>query len=96
MGVVTVRLNDKISGFVELLSRDANKSRSEIVRELLTKAASEEKTNYWLKKYKNREVSLRTVAKELGLPLWKVLDLVGENQPYGLADLQRDLRSIGE
>ncbi|MBI2550076.1 ribbon-helix-helix protein, CopG family [Candidatus Woesearchaeota archaeon] len=96
MGAVTVRLNDKISGFVELLSRDTNKSRSEVVRELLTKAASEEKTNYWLKKYKNREVTLRKVAKELGVPLWKVLEIVGENQPYELSDLQRDLRAIGE
>ena len=96
MGVVTVRLNDKISGFVDVLSEAANKSKSEVVRELLTKAVSEEKTAYWLQKYKNREVSLRTVAKELGLSLWKVLDLVGEHQPYGPADLQRDLRSIGE
>lgn len=54
------------------------------------------KTAYWLKKYEKREVSLRTVAKELRLPLWKVLDIVGEHRPYGLADLQRDLKSIGE
>ncbi len=51
---------------------------------------------YWLRKYKNRKVSLRTVAKELGLPLWKVLDIVGQYQPYGIADLKRDLKSLGD
>ena len=96
MGVVTVRLNDRISGFVDVLSGTTNKSKSEVVRELLTKAVSEEKTSFWLKKYKTREVTLRKVAKELGVPLWKVLEIVGENQPYELSDLQRDLRAIGE
>lgn len=96
MGVVTVRLNDRISGFVDLMSQDANKSKSEVVRELLSKAVNEEKRSYWLKKYKNREVTLRTVARELGVPLWKVLEIVGENQPYELSDLQRDLKAIGE
>lgn len=95
MSVVTVRLNDRISGFVDVLSEATNKSKSEIVRELLTKAVTEEKISYWLKKYENREVSLRTIAKELGLPLWKILDMVGEHQPYGHADLQRELKSIG-
>lgn len=95
MGVVTVRLNDNISGFVDILSGATNKSKSEVVRELLTKAVSEEKISYWLKKYENREVSLRTISKELGLPLWKILDMVGEHQPYGNADLQRELKSIG-
>ncbi len=96
MGVVTVRLNDNISGFVDILSGATNKSRSEVVRELLTKAVSEEKTAYWLKRYKGREVTLRTVAKELNVPLWKVLEIVGENQPYEMSDLQRDLKAIGE
>ena len=96
MGVVTVRLNDSISGFVDVLSGATNKSKSEVVRELLTKAVSEEKTSFWLKRYKKREITLRRVAKELGVPLWKVLELVGENQPYELSDLQRDLRAIGE
>lgn len=94
MGVVTVRLNDKISGFVNILSNDTNKSKSEVVRELLTKAVAEEKISYWLKKYGRREVSLRTVAKELNLPLWKILEMVGEYQPYSIADVQRDLKSI--
>lgn len=96
MSVVTVRLNDSLTGFVELIGKGTNKSKSEIVRELLTKAVAEEKMQYWLKKYENREVSLRTIAKELGLPLWKVLDLVGEHQPFNLTDLQRGLKSIGE
>lgn len=96
MGIVTVRLNDRISGFVDVLSSATNRSKSEVVRELLTKAVSEEKTSFWLKRYKNREVTLRRVAKELDVPLWKVLELVGENQPYELSDLQRDLRAIGE
>ena len=96
MSVVSVRLNDNISDFVGVLSSATNKSKSEVVRELLTSAVSKEKTSYWLKRYRNREVTLRTVAKELGVPLWKVLELVGENQPYEMSDLQKDLKAIGE
>jgi Arc/MetJ-type ribon-helix-helix transcriptional regulator len=96
MGVVTVRLNDRVSGFVDLLSSDTGKSRSEVVRELLTKATSDEKNAYWMRKYRNREVTLRKVAKELGVPLWKVMDIVKDSHGYDASDFERDLKSIGE
>ncbi|MBI2574619.1 ribbon-helix-helix protein, CopG family [Candidatus Woesearchaeota archaeon] len=95
MGVVTLRLNESVSGFVELLSRDRDKSRSEIVRELLTKAVGEEKVRFWLEKYRKRQVTLRRVAKELNLPLWSVLEIVGENQSYEWSDLHEDLKRFG-
>ena len=93
---MTVRLNDRISGFVDLLSTDTGKSKSEVVRELLTRATTEERKAFWLRKYRNREVTLRKVAKELGMPLWKVMDVVGETHSYDASDLQRDLGKIGE
>ncbi len=96
MSVVTVRLNDNISGFVNVLSCATNRSKSEVVRELLSRAVNEEKATYWLKKYGKREITMRRVARELGIPLWKVVEMVGENQPYTMADLQSDFRAINQ
>ena len=68
-------LNDTALQLRKVLSSEKNKSKSEVVRELLTKAVDEEKRAYWLDKYGRREVTLRKLAKELNLPLWKVIEL---------------------
>lgn len=95
MEVVTIRVQENIAKGVAQLAKEMNKSRAEVIRELMNKAVQEEQLQLLLKKYENKEMTLRTLAKKLGLPLWKAHDLLAKIAfPYGKGDLQRDLRLI--
>lgn len=97
MEVITVRVQDKISKAINLLIKEKNKTKADLIRDIMSKAVEEEELNLYLKKYQNKEITLRNLAKKLNLPLWKAYELVSRIEfPYSKSDLQRDLKIIGE
>jgi len=95
MDVLTIRVQDNITKSIDLLTKERNKTKADVVRELMNKAVKEEEEKLYLKKYANKEISLRTLAKKLNISLWKAHELASKvDFPYGKEDLQRDLKLI--
>lgn len=93
MDVITVRVHDKVAMAIDFLTKEKNKTKADLIRELMSKAVEEEELNVYLKKYQNKELTLRALAAKLGMPLWKAYELAAEQQhPYSKADLRRDLK----
>ena len=97
MEVITVRVHDKIRKSIDFLTKEKNKTKADLIRELMGKAVEEEELNIYLKKYQNKELTLRMFAKKLDLPLWRAWEIISQVEfPYSKSDLQRDLRIINE
>ena len=97
MDVITVRVQDKVSKAIDFLTKEKKKTKADLIREIMNKAVEEEEINTYLKKYQNKEMTLRKLAKKLNLPLWKAYELAAKVEfPYSRADLQRDLKLIEE
>lgn len=97
MDVITVRVQENVSRAIDFLAKESNKTRADLMRELMSKAVGEEEIKSYLEKYQKKEMTLRRLAKSLGLPLWKAYELAAKAEfPYSRADLQRDLKLIGE
>jgi len=95
MDVITVRVQDKVSKAIDFLSKEKKKTKADLIRELMNKAVEEEETNAYLKKYQNKEITLRKFAKKLNLPVWKAYEIASTVEfPYSKADLQRDLKLL--
>lgn len=95
MEVLTIRIHEQIARALAHLAKEMNRTQAEVVRELMNKAVKEEHVNLLLKKYENKELTLRSLAAELDIPLWKAYDLLAQvSFPYGKEDLQRDLKLI--
>lgn len=95
MDVLTIRVQDNITKAIDRLTKERNKTRADVVRELMNKAVKEEEEELYLKKYAKKEISLRTLAKRLNVSLWKAYELTSKvDFPYGKEDLQRDLKLI--
>ncbi len=97
MDVITIRVQEQVAKQLSSLVKALKKPQAEVVRELIGKAVREEHIQQLLQKYKQKEITLRTFAKEAQLPLWKVYELTSKvNLPYGKDDLQQDLRMLEE
>ncbi|MBI5002467.1 hypothetical protein HZC31_03720 [Candidatus Woesearchaeota archaeon] len=95
MEVFTIRVQESVAKQIWFLSKELQKPQAEVIRELMSKAVKEERLQLLLKKYEEKEITLRTLAKELDIPLWKVQDLLQRiTFPYGLEDVQRDLQIL--
>ena len=95
MEVLTIRIQEEVAKELAHLAKDMKKTRAEVVRELMNKAVKTEHLNLLLQKYEKREITLRTLAAELNIPLWKAQDLLTTvSFPYGQKDIQQDLRII--
>ena len=75
------------------MTKEKNKTRADLIRELMSKAVEAEKLKVYLEKYQNKEISMRKLAEMLDLPFWKAYELVTAKTEfqYSKADLQRDL-----
>ncbi len=97
MDVITVRVQDKVAKAIAFLTKEKNKTKADLIRELMSKAVEQEEAKVYLQKYQNKEITLRKLARNLDLPLWKAYELAAKTEsPYSRADLQRDLKLIGE
>ena len=97
MDVLTIRVQDYIAKAIDFLAKEKRQTRAEVARSLISKAAEEEEVNLYLKKYQNKEISIRELAKKLDMPYWKAYELTLKAEfPYKKEDLQRDLRLIEE
>ena len=97
MDVITVRVQDKVSKAIDFLTKEKKKTKADLIRELMSKAVEKEELNIYLKKYQNKEMTLRKLAKKLNLPLWKAYDLAAAVEfPYTKSDIQRDLKLVEE
>ena len=97
MDVITVRVQDKVSKAIDFLTKEKKKTKADLIRELMSKAVEEEELNTYVKKYQNKQITLRKFAKKLNIPLWKAYELASKAEfPYSKADLQRDLKLIEE
>ncbi len=95
MEVLTIRIQEHVAKQLSHLARDMKKPQAEVVRELMNKAVKEEHLQQLLKKYAQKEITLRTLAKEAELSLWKAQELLSRVEfPYGKEDLQRDLKIL--
>ncbi len=97
MEVLTIRIQEEVAKELTHLAKEMKKTQAEVVRELMNKAVKNEHLHLLLKKYENKEITLRTLASELKIPLWKAHDLL-ENItfPYKKEDIYQDLRLIEE
>ena len=95
MDVLTIRVHNNTTKAIDRLTKERNKTKADVVRELIDKAVKKEEENLYLEKYAKREISLRTLAKMLNVSLWKAYELASKVEfPYGKEDLQRDLKLI--
>lgn len=95
MDVLTIRVQDNITKAIDMLTKERNKTKADVVRELMNKVVKEEEEKLYLEKYAKKEISLRTLAKRLNVSLWKAYELASKVEfPYGKEDLQRDLKLI--
>lgn len=95
MEVFTIRVQENIAKQIAYLSKEENKPQAELIRELMNTAVKEKQLQVLLEKYEKKELTLRTLAKKLNIPLWKAQEFLGRiTFPYGKEDLQRDLRLI--
>ncbi|MBI4439250.1 hypothetical protein HY640_04920 [Candidatus Woesearchaeota archaeon] len=94
---MTVRVHSEVSKAIDFLTKERNKTKADLIRELMSKAVREEQLKIYLEKYRDKEITLRTLAKNMGLPLWKAYELASTAElPYSKADLQRDLKLAAE
>jgi len=95
MEVLTIRIHEQVARQLSHLAKEMNKPQAEVVRELMNRAVQNEHLESLLKKYKQKEITLRTFAKEAGISLWKAQELLSQSVfPYKKEDLQRDLKII--
>lgn len=97
MNVLTIRVQDYVTKTIDMLTKEKHKTRADIVRELILKAVKEEEINFYLEKFRKKEITLRTLAKKLKIPLWNAYELTSKVEfPYGREDIERDLKLIQE
>ncbi len=82
--VVSLRLSEEEEETIEKLSKEENKGKSEVVRELIRYG----KMYRTIKSYKDGKISLGKVADEIGISIADAMDLL---RSFGLkADIDRD------
>lgn len=74
MGVMSLRLDEKEMRRIEAVAKKEKKDKSTMARELLSYGL----TLFLLRRYKEGNVSLGTVAKELDLSISEAIDLLAE------------------
>ncbi len=95
MEVMTIRIQEETARGISHLAKETKRPRAEMVRELMNKAVKAEHVNVLLKRYQYKEITLRTLAADLVIPLWKAEELVQQvSFPYTRDDQQQDLRLL--
>ncbi len=94
MKVITARIEDKCFEDLEMIEKEEQTERAEIMRKLLAKAIKDWKIKKSLELLKERKVTFRRAAKLAGVSYVEMMDLASKADidiGYSLKDLRKDL-----
>lgn len=94
---LTARISDRLARDIDRISEEEHLDKSTVARRLLESAVREHHVASAVEKHSAGEVTLRQAAEMAGLPLWNFLDELGKRKaiwPFGLEDLEEDLRPV--
>ncbi len=95
--VITLRMEKRLRQQLDELSKQEDRDRSEIVRELLQAGLREKKLAHALELYKEGRITLWKAARTAGVSLWRMIDLLRERKielQYSLQELRQDFMSL--
>lgn len=91
--IVSVRLPKELRREIEEVARIKEKGRSEVIRELLTRALRERKLEKALELYRKGRITLWRAARIADISLWEILEELQHRRievDYGLKELEED------
>lgn len=91
---VSGRLPPDLVRELDRLGKDAGKSRSEVLRDVVRRGVAAERLERALEAYRRREVSLGRASEMAGMPITVFLDELrraGVLRDYDIDDLRRDM-----
>ncbi len=94
---LSVRVPEAELKEIELLSRQGQKKKAEILREVLRLGIQSKKPNIAIEKFRNDEATASKAAKMAGIPLTRFLDILAERKidvHYGAKELRDDLEGL--
>ncbi len=94
---VSVRVGKPELKEIEELSKMENKSKSNILREVLDKGIKEKKLYIALEKFRNNEVTAWKAARIANIPLTKFMGILvqkGIDFHYGVKELREDFEGL--
>ena len=94
--LVSFRLPADLQRELEIISREEDKDKSEIVRELIRLGIKERKIEKAVKLYKEGKVSASRAAEIADVSLWKMIEIFAERKieaQYGLKELAEDIKA---
>jgi predicted HTH domain antitoxin len=94
--LVSFRLPTDLQRELEIISREEDKDKSEIVRELIRLGIKERKIEKAITLYKEGKVSASKAAEIADVSLWKMIEIFAERKieaQYGLKELAEDIKA---
>ncbi len=95
--LVSFRLPEELQKELALLSKEEDRDKSEMVRELIKMGLKEKKIEKAVKLYKEGKISLSRAAEIAGVSLWRMIEIFREQKveaQYGQRELEEDLKSL--
>ena len=92
--LVSFRLPADLQKELEIISKEEDKDKSEIVRELIRLGIKERKIEKAVRLYKEGKVSASRAAEIADVSLWKMIEIFAERKveaQYGLRELEEDI-----
>ena len=94
--LVSFRLPADLQKELEIISKEEDKDKSEIVRELIRLGIKERKIEKAVRLYKEGKVSAPRAAEIADVSLWKMIEIFAERKveaQYGLKELEEDIKA---
>ena len=94
MKVITARIEDKYFEDLEMIEKEEQTERAEVMRKLLAKAIKEWKIKKALELLKERKATFRKAAELADVSYVEMMDLASKadiDSGYSLKDLKKDL-----
>ena len=94
---VSVRIDQSDITQLDFIAKYENKSKSEVLREILTYGIKEKKLKLAIKKFNNNEITIGKAAKLADMPLTTFMDILSERKirfHYGIKELEEDFEGL--
>ncbi|MBI2972000.1 MAG: UPF0175 family protein [Candidatus Aenigmarchaeota archaeon] len=95
--LVSFRLPEELQKELALLSKEEDRDKSEMVRELIKTGLREKKIEKAARLYKEGNISVSRAAEIAGVSLWRMIELFRERKvdaQYGPKELEEDLKAL--